>query len=48
MLLSIWDVLLTLASQREMELDFAAVIAKMSPSLSQSNPTHRLDGATEQ
>lgn len=45
--LSIWDVLFTLASQRQIELDFAAIIAKMSPSLSQSKPTHRLDGVTD-
>lgn len=41
--LSIWVVLLTLASQRYMELDFAAITAKMSPSLSQSIPTQRLE-----
>ena len=45
--LSIWDVLLTLASQRKIELDFAAITAKMSPSLSQSIPTQRLGGAAE-
>lgn len=42
--LSIWNVLLTLASQRKMELDFAEITAKMSPSLSQSIPTQRLPG----
>lgn len=30
-----------------MELDFAAITAKMSPSLSQSIPTQRLRGAGE-
>lgn len=45
--LSIWDVLLTLASQRKMELDFAAITARMSPSLSQSIPTQRLSEKEE-